>query len=126
MVKASSEEMSEIMHAAAEVAGVKDVGDLSDGYHTFNDLYRQRCVLFATLVNLFPDISWKSRKHEDGELCFGGGWFIVCIDTPDGPYSYHYEDEDWDLFKCPELERAKPFDGHTDKDVGRLLSLAQA
>lgn len=36
----------------------------------------------------------------------------------------HYEDKDWDLFKCKELDRAKPFDGHTDKDVDRLLSLA--
>lgn len=117
--------MKEIMATAAEMAGVSDVGELSDGFHTFNSLYQQRCILFATLVNLFPDISWKSRKHEDGEPCFGGGWFVVCIDTPDGPYSYHYEDKDWDLFKCPELERAKHFDGHTDKDVGRLLSLAE-
>lgn len=38
----------------------------------------------------------------------------------------HYEDKDWDLFKCKELDRAKPFDGHTDKDVGRLLSLADS
>ena len=27
--------------------------------------------------------------------------------------------------KVEELERAKHFDGHTDKDVGRLLSLAE-
>ena len=36
----------------------------------------------------------------------------------------HYEDKDWDMFKCRSLERAKSFDGHTDEDVGRLLSLA--
>lgn len=62
---------------------------------------------------------------EDGELCFGGGWFVVCIDTPSGPYSYHYEDKDWDLFHCEEFPRAKPFDGHTDADVERLLSLSE-
>ena len=121
----SSERMKEIMDTAAEMAGVSDVGELSDGFHTFNSLYRQRCVLFATLVNLFPDLAWKSRRHEDGEPCFGGGWFVVCIDTPAGPYSYHDEDKDWDLFRCIELDKAKPFDGHTDADVGRLLSLAE-
>lgn len=99
------------------------IGDLSDGYHTFNSLYMQRLVLFATIVNSHPDISWKSYKHEDGELCFDGGWFVVGIDTPEGPYTYHYENKYFDLFKCDELEVAKHFDGHTDKDVTRLLSL---
>lgn len=120
----SSTEMQDIMQTAAKMAGVKDVGELSDGYHTFNSLYEQRLVLFATLVNLFPHSSWKSWNHEDGKPCFGGGWFIVCIETKDGPYSYHYEEKDWDMFDCEEIPKAKPFDGHTEKDVYRLLSIA--
>lgn len=105
--------------------GINDIGDFSDGYHTFNDLYYQRAVLFATIVNTYPDISWKSFRHEDGKYCFdsNGKWFIVGIDTPEGPYTYHYEKEYWDLFKCKILPRAKHFDGHTEKDVTRLLSL---
>lgn len=98
-------------------------GELSDGYHTFNDLYYQRCILFATLVNQNKKTSWKSYKHEDGELCFGGGWFIVGIDTPQGSYTYHYENKYWDLFQCKELECSKHWDGHTSKDVDRLLSI---
>ena len=98
-------------------------GELSDGYHTFNDLYYQRCILFATLVNQNKKTSWKSYKHEDGELCFGGGWFIVGIDTPLGSYTYHYENKYWDLFQCKELECGKHWDGHTSKDVDRLLSI---
>lgn len=98
-------------------------GELSDGYHTFNDLYYQRCMLFASLVNQNKKISWKSYKHEDGELCFGGGWFIVGIDTPLGSYTYHYENKYWDLFQCKELETGKHWDGHTSKDVDRLLSI---
>ena len=101
-----------------------DIDELSDGYHTFNSLYFQRMILFASLVNNFKDISWKSRKHSDGELCFGGGWFIVCIDTPDGPYSYHYQEKYWDYFNCTELDTAKEWDGHTDNNVDRLLSLS--
>lgn len=102
-----------------------DIGEVSDGYHTFNSLYFQRLVLFAALCNTFSNLAWKSKLHHDGEVPFGGGWFIVGIDTPDGQYTYHYELKDWDLFKCKELERAPEWDGHTDKDVGRLLSLSR-
>lgn len=109
--------------AICEVANVNDIGDVSDGFHTFNQLYHQRAMLFAALVNLNQHISWKTRRHEDGELCFGGGWFLVTIDTPDGAYGYHYEDKYWDLFRCKELERAKHWDGYTEEDVGRLISL---
>ena len=99
------------------------IGEMSDGYHTFNGLYYQRMVLFAALVKQNKDSAWKSHRHEDGELCFGGGWFIVGIDTPDGSYTYHYEDKDWDLFDCEELPVGKHWDGHTEDDVTRLLSL---
>lgn len=99
------------------------IGDLSDGYHTFNGLYYQRMILFATLVKQNKDKAWKSYKHEDGEYCFGGGWFIVGIDTPEGSYTYHYENQYYDLFECKELPEAPHWDGHTEKDVTRLLSL---
>lgn len=102
----------------------QDIGDFSDGYHTFNALYRQRLYLFAALVNAFPTQAWKSHRHFDGEAPFGGGWFIVGINTPDGVYTYHYEDKDWNLFNCEEIPTAPKWDGHTDKDVGRVLSLA--
>lgn len=39
--------------------------DISDGYHTFGELYKNRIILFCTLCNLLPDISWKSKKHYD-------------------------------------------------------------
>lgn len=115
--------MEQAMQEACRIAKVDDVGKLSDGYHTFDDLYWQRCILFAKLVELFKDKAWKTKRHDDGELCFGGDNFLVCIDTPNGPYSYHYPMKDWDLFKCKELYKAKPFDGHTSKDVERILSL---
>lgn len=110
---------------AADVRPVPDggIGEMSDGYHTFNGLYYQRMVLFAALVKAHKDKAWKSWKHEDGEPCFGGGWFIVGIDTPQGSYTYHYEDKYWSWFECEELPVAKHWDGHTEKDVTRLLSL---
>lgn len=51
----------------------QDIGEFSDGFHTFNSLYHQRLILFAALVNTFPSLAWKSRKHSDGEVPFGGG-----------------------------------------------------
>ena len=112
--------------AICEVAGVAEIDDLSDGFHTFRQLYYQRMMLFVTIVKQNKDKAWKSLRHEDGELCFGGGWFIVGVDTPEGSYTYHYEDGFYSLFDCEELEYAKHWDGHTEKDVTRLLSLPSA
>lgn len=106
-----------------KVANVTDIEDLSDGFHTFKQLYYQRMILFAAIVRQNKNKAWKSLRHEDGELCFGGGWFIVGIDTPEGSYTYHYEDNYFSLFDCKELEHGKHWDGHTEKDVMRLLSL---
>lgn len=108
-----------------KIANIDDIGELSDGFHTFNSLYHQRAVLFATIVNTYKELSWKSKRHENGEFCFDGDWFIVGIDTPKGNYTYHYPLEYWDMFQCKELYKAKHWDGHTDKDVNRLLSLCE-
>ena len=87
-------------------------GETSDGYHTFNELYHHRAVLFSVIVKAFPDRAWKSRKHHDGSMY--DGMFIVGIETPDGQATYHYDIEPyWDMFKCKELEYAPEWDGHT-------------
>lgn len=112
--------------AICKVAGVKEIDDLSDGFHTFRQLYYQRMMLFATIVKQNRDRAWKSVRHENGDLCFGGGWFVVGIDTPEGSYTYHYEFKYFDLFDCKILDYGKHWDGHTEKDVTRLFSLPSA
>lgn len=102
---------------------VSEIGEVSDGYHTFNSLYNQRLCLWAALVKAYKDKAWKTRRHHDGEPCFGGDWFLVGITTPAGDYTYHYELKDWNLFDCKVLDKAPEFDGHTDKDVTRVLTL---
>lgn len=102
-----------------------DVEKMSDGYHTFADLYEQRLILSAALAKNNPH-AWKSKRHEDGSVPFGGGWFLLGFDTDAGCYTYHYALKDWDLFQCKELEKGKPWDGHTSKDVRRLLSIPAA
>ena len=106
-------------------APAADVEKMSDGYHTFADLYEQRLILSAALAKNNPH-AWKSKRHEDGSVPFGGGWFIMGFDTDEGCYTYHYELKDWDLFQCKELDKGKPWDGHTSKDVRRLLSIPTA
>ena len=87
-------------------------GETSDGYHTFNELYHHRAVLFSVIVKAFPEHAWKARQHHDGTMY--SGMFIVGIDTPEGQASYHYDiDPYWDMFECRELERAPEWDGHT-------------
>lgn len=98
-------------------------GMISDTYHTFNSLYFQRCILFATICNQNKNIAWKSKKHEDGSMF--ENYFIVGIDTPKGTYTYHYNMQYWDYFEVKELKNAPKWDGHTDENVTRLLSLGQ-
>lgn len=87
-------------------------GDTSDGYHTFNELYHHRAVLFSVIVKAFQEKAWKARLHHDGTMY--DGMFIVGIDTPYGQVSYHCDiDPYWHMFECRELERAPVWDGHT-------------
>jgi hypothetical protein len=107
----------------------QDVGVLSDGYHSFNELYGFRKAYNVALFNEWAaqgkyDVH-KPRKHYDGDECFGGGWFIVVAVLPSGQISNHYKIEDWELFNCEAVDKAKyAFDGHTGKDViERLLAV---
>ena len=99
-----------------------DKGEISDGYHTFNELYYYRMLYNAAFFNLLPK-EWvhKSKKHHTGEECFGGGWFIVMAELPTGQISNHYEMKDWDLFDIPEKDVANEWDGHTPQEAAERL-----
>jgi hypothetical protein len=97
------------------------IGDVSDGYHTFDELYYHREILFAVICNSYKDKAWKSWKHHDGTMY--DNYFIVGIDTPEGQYSYHYPIESWLFFDVKELDKAPMWDGHKPCDINRLLSL---
>lgn len=99
-------------------------GDTSDGYHTFNELYHHRAVLFSVICNDRPGIAWKSKKHHDGTMY--NGMFIVGIDTPEGQATYHYDlDPYWDMFHVREVDSAPEWDGHTpDEAIRRIGTLA--
>lgn len=103
----------------AEIENLPDnqIGRIRDSYHSFNELYEYRKVYNALLFNTWAkqnkyDVQ-KSIRHSDGELCFGGGWFIVVAQLPTGQVSNHYKMDDWDMFKVPELTMPIEYDGHT-------------
>jgi hypothetical protein len=95
---------------------ISDIGDLSDGYHSFNDLYTHRVILFIALMLSHPDISWKSKLHDDGTDF--DGWFIAGMNLVTGNISYHLPNSVWDLLEpIVELSKAPKWDGHTSEDV---------
>ena len=97
------------------------IGNISDGYHTFDELYYHRMILFSIICNQDKNNSWKSKLHSDGTMF--EGYFIVGILTRQGQYTYHYKLDYWDLFEVEVFEKAPEWDGHKPEDIGRLLSL---
>lgn len=61
-------------------------GKISDGFHSFDELYHYRMLYNAAFFNSLEGKYevHKSYRHSDGELCFGGGWFIVMAYLPTG------------------------------------------
>lgn len=101
------------------------LGEVTDGYHTFNELYHHRAVLFSVICNDHKELAWKSKAHDTGDMYHG--MFIVGIETPEGQATYHYDiDPYWDMFDVKELDKAPVWDGHTPADaierIGHLKS----
>lgn len=99
-----------------------ECSQISDGYHTFEELYFHRMILFSIICKTFKNKAWRSEKHHDNTMF--DNYFIVGVSTPNGQYSYHYHMEYWDHFDGVKvLEKAPEWDGHTPDNVDRLLSL---
>lgn len=111
---------------AADAVGVSRF--TSDGRHTFDELYQYRMAYNALAASALHQLGvdvHKSWNHSDGELCFGGGWFVVHMELPTGQVSNHYKAEFWDIFQIPERLEASEYDGHTPEvALGRLLQSA--
>jgi hypothetical protein len=108
------------------------MSDVSDGYHTFGELYQIRMLYNAAFFNELMknpmmvkrrgDIV-KSWKHSDGKPCFDKeNYFVVVAQLPTGQISNHYSGKYWDLFKIPEAERAPEWDGHTAQEAADRLA----
>lgn len=104
-----------------------DEVDISDGYHTFAELYDHRITLYIALARIIEReiegverIIWRSKYHSNGELCFGTGTqFVLGIGTETGKQiTYHIPIERWNETGFAEtFERAPEWDKHTSADV---------
>jgi hypothetical protein len=105
-------------------------GEMTDGYHTHNELYAHRRLLTLHAVHAWLAAGYqvvKSWKHSDGKLCFGGGWFIIVANLPiQGQVSYHYQAEHWDLFDIPTADTPPEYDGHEPMDVLNRLNASSS
>ena len=110
----------------SEMDNPDKMGIISDGYHSFDELYYQRMMLTKTValaaINKFDkDTVYRSKLHADCTIY--KDFFIVVFNTPEGNFSYHYHIMYWGVFDfLKELPNAEEFDGHTWKDVIRLQS----
>lgn len=99
-----------------------DVGSVSDGYHTFDELYEHRCALFAALMKTNPEISWRANNHDDGTMF--DGWFIAGMHLPTGDVTYHLPLRMWELLDNVGIEtsnKAPKWDGHSSTNVVHRL-----
>lgn len=109
-----------------DILSLKEKGistkNISDGYHTFEELYYQRTVLLSIICNTNPNISWKSKKHfdEENDPMFEG-CFIIGINTPTGEATYHIKLKYWEMFDVPEIEHAPKYDGYSSDEVLKRL-----
>ena len=106
---------------------VEDTNIVSDGYHTFGELYEHRCLLWAMIINVYDEaiggdfgfVPFKTRKNSEGAEW--EGWFIAGMNTKDGQITYHLPNDMWDLVDAPEIERNDKYDGHTSEDVVKRI-----
>lgn len=107
---------------------------ISDGYHTFGELYEHRVQLFIKLCEFLSDGTppycegygcifpkeyrpWRSKTHNDGTGY--EGWFLMGIGKDVGKQiTYHLPISKWEECGFAEtLKMAPPWDGHTSEDV---------
>ena len=99
----------------------RETSEVSDGYHTFNELYEHRHALFSVVCAAFN--GWKAQFHEDGTMF--DGWFLAGVETPAGMATYHLPIAWWERFRCTARKLAPKWDGHTANQVPeRIASLS--
>ena len=92
-------------------------GNLSDGYHTFDELYQHRnCLFIALCLMRRDDVVWK--PHYDG-------WPVVFLKTKLGQISYHVPAAEFQAVLEHNFQRDDSYewDGHTVDEALRRLGL---
>ena len=105
--------------------------DVSDGHHSFRDLYMHRMALTLALAHSGPGRAWRTKLHHPDDSPMFEGMFLVGIelaealhDDQGGLILYHHKLQYWDLFDgIPECRHAPKWDGAgPEVTVERLLN----
>jgi hypothetical protein len=92
-------------------------GSTSDGFHTFDELYKHRNALFIALMKSYPHLSWWAKADDIPE------WLIAGMHLPSGDITYHMSG-DYEVALSGLIERLPQppkFDGHSPDDVVKRL-----
>ena len=95
-------------------------GQTSDGYHTFDELYLHRNLLFIALLN--ERGGWAADKHHDGTMY--DGFFIAGMGLSGKQIAYHLPDDLRTIVESVGItidNFAPEWDGHTSDDVLRRI-----
>ncbi len=114
-----------LLRLRVELDGMDVGGLVSDGYHTFDELYDHRITLWIALCRSYrthgsrtmpPDV-WRSTLHSDGSAF--DGWFVLGFGKQSGnQITYHIPISRWEETGFAEtLDRAPKWDGHKPSDV---------
>lgn len=112
-----------------------DPNAISDGYHTFGELYAHRFALFIALCETMERQAigegeespvWYSKKHSDGTKL--DGWLIMGLFKEKGDQITYHLPDTWEprINHFKQLEKAPEWDEHSSIDVlERLKQLAE-
>lgn len=120
-------------HESLLAVEVPSYADVSDGYHTIEELYDHRVTLYIALCSIVFHSGWldadekilpvwRSKLHHDGTSY--DGWFMLAIGNEEGKQiTYHIPLSRWSETDFAETFDKAPvkFDGHTSDDVLKRL-----
>jgi len=93
-------------------------GSISDGYHTFDELYDHRCLLWINLCLLKPEHCYTKLEHYKG-------WFLLGMYKTEGSQiSYHCPNKYLKFVEEKiDEDQSVEWDGHTPKGcLSRLVN----
>ena len=106
---------------------------VSDGYHTMDEVYDHRIGLFVAMLRVQDVLNtiaremekgiahpiWKSKAHHPEDKPMFDGWFVLGMNIEPGrQVTYHLPLSMWDEVDfAVEFMHAPKWDGHTSADV---------
>jgi hypothetical protein len=121
MIEQLRKTLLEKVQGEVEILGVGGLkGQISDGYHTFDELYEHRITLFIALCKeLYKNPAYQTY-NEVWRMPVDNGWFLMGINTEAGKQiTYHLPESKWKEtdFASNLHPKSYNYDGHKSSDV---------